>query len=170
MLTGDLALIDEAKRLALHGMSARRVGIASQRSGNFEYDVPSPGFKYNMSDILASIGLIQLRRLNELYERRLSVVQVYEESFGSSQFAGTLKVKSDRESSRHLFPILLELEKLTIDRAQFIAEMQARNIGCSVHFQARAYDVLLRQKIWLPRRRRIFQMRRGLTSAWFRCP
>lgn len=134
MLTGEPALIDECKRLALHGMT-KDAWQRYNKGGSYEYDVPTPGFKYNMPDILASIGLIQLRRLDEMYERRQAIVRFYEENFRGSKYLRTLKVKADRQSSHHLFVILLELEKLKIDRLQFVNELAAMNIGSSVHFK-----------------------------------
>lgn len=134
MLTGEASLLHEAKRLGLHGMSHDAWNRFS-KGGNFDYDVPSPGFKYNMTDILAGIGLVQLRRLGELYERRMSIVRFYDENFKGSAFLRTPRVKADRQSSHHLYVILLELERLKIDRLQFVQELAARNIGCSVHYK-----------------------------------
>jgi dTDP-4-amino-4,6-dideoxygalactose transaminase len=134
MLTGKPELIDHAKQLALHGMS-RGAWQRFAKGGNWEYDVPEPGFKYNMSDILASIGLVQMRRLPELYERRMNIVNFYNDTFRDSKFLKTLKVKKGVQSSHHLYVILLELEKLKIDRNQFIVEMHERNIGTSVNYK-----------------------------------
>jgi dTDP-4-amino-4,6-dideoxygalactose transaminase len=88
-----------------------------------------------MSDIMASIGLVQLRRANELYERRMNIVNFYDKSFKENPYLKTLRVKPGVQSSHHLYIILLELDRLTIDRAQFIAEMAQQNIECSVHFK-----------------------------------
>lgn len=134
MLTGPQDLLDQAKQLGLHGMS-RNAWSRFNKGGSFEYDVPAPGFKYNMSDILASIGLIQLRRLNELYERRMQIVKFYDEAFKGSQYLKTLAQKRGYQSSHHLYVLLLELEKLKIDRAQFVAELSDLNIGSSVHYK-----------------------------------
>lgn len=134
MLTGDPALLLEAKRLGLHGMSHDAWNRYS-KGGSFDYDVPSPGYKYNMTDILACIGLVQLRRLNELYERRMSIVKFYDENFRDCRFLRTLRVKDDRQSSHHLYVVLLDLERLKIDRLQFVQELQGRNIGTSVHYK-----------------------------------
>lgn len=134
MLTGDPTLLHEAKRLGLHGMSHDAWNRFS-KGGSYDYDVPSPGFKYNMTDILAGLGLVQLRRLDELYEKRMSIVKFYDENFRDSSMMRVPKVKSDRQSSHHLYVILLELERLKIDRLQFVQELAGRNIGSSVHYK-----------------------------------
>lgn len=133
MLTGNKELLGRARMLALHGLS-RGAWNRYSKGGSWRYDVPEPGFKYNMSDIQASIGLVQLKRLDELYERRMAVVKFYQEAFDGNPFISTLKVKSGYQSSWHLFVLFLNLEKLKIDRDQFTTELQEANIGCSVHF------------------------------------
>jgi dTDP-4-amino-4,6-dideoxygalactose transaminase len=134
MLTGDPDLIARAKQIALHGMD-RAAWNRFGKGASFEYDVPAPGYKYNMTDIVAGIGLVQLRRLNELFEKRMTVVRHYDESFRNSKFLKVLKTRNDVQSSHHLYVILLDLERLTIDRERFFIEMHDANIGCSVHYK-----------------------------------
>lgn len=133
MLTGDPELVSEARVLALHGMS-RGAWNRFAKGGSWRYDVPLPGFKYNMTDILASLGIVQLRRLDELYERRMKIVNFYLEAFKDHKFVKHLRVKPGNQSSWHLFVIQLELDRLTVERDQFISELQEANIGCSVHY------------------------------------
>jgi dTDP-4-amino-4,6-dideoxygalactose transaminase len=134
MLTGPQDLIDEAKQLGLHGMS-RDAWQRFNKGGSFEYDVPVPGFKYNMTDVAASMGLIQLRRLEELYEKRMQVVKFYNEAFKGTKYFKTLKEKPGFTSSHHLYLILLDPDVLKIGRNEFVSELQANNIGCSVHYK-----------------------------------
>lgn len=134
MLTGPQDLLDKARMMALHGMS-RGAWDRFKKGGNWRYDVPQPGFKYNLTDIAASIGLIQLARLDELYKKRLQVVEFYDESFKNSPHLQTLRVKLGYQSSYHLYPILLNLDKLRIDRDEFIVQLTERNIGSGVHYQ-----------------------------------
>jgi dTDP-4-amino-4,6-dideoxygalactose transaminase len=133
MLTGEEGLISKARTLALHGMS-RNAWNRFAKGGTWRYDVPEPGFKYNMTDILASIGLVQLRRLDELYERRMKLVNYYLEAFKDHKFVKHLRVKPGNQCSWHLFIIQLELDRLKIDRDRFFNELQEANIGCSVHY------------------------------------
>lgn len=133
MLTGPQEKLDQARMIALHGMS-RGAWKRFEKGGNWRYDVPAPGFKYNMSDIQASIGLVQLKRLPELYERRLAIVNRYDQAFKKSNLVKPLTVKSGYQSSHHLYAIRINLEALKIDRDQFIAELAERNIGTGVHY------------------------------------
>ncbi len=133
MLTGSPGLIERARVLSLHGMSHdawKRYGVG----GSWYYDVVAEGFKYNMTDIQAALGLVQLRRLEHMQARRQEVVARYDEAFAG---VGELQIPARRpnvEHAWHLYVLRLNLERLTIDRAQFIEELAARNIGASVHF------------------------------------
>ena len=147
MLTGRADLVLEARRLALHGMS-RGSWDRFAKGGQWRYDVPEPGFKYNLTDIASALGVVQLRRLDELYALRMRVVEIYDAHFAGSKFFKTLGVRPDVGSSHHLYVLRLRPDVLTIGRDQFIAELHERNIGASVHYipihrmsyYARKYD------------------------------
>jgi len=133
MLTGSPKLVDEARIWSLHGMS-RDAWRRYSAEGSWYYEVVRPGFKYNMTDIQAAIGIHQLKRLSWFYERRREIVRHYNEAF--CQFE-ELQIPTERpevEHAWHLYVLRLNLDALTIDRARFIAELQARKIGTSVHF------------------------------------
>lgn len=134
MLTGPAELMEQARMLALHGMS-KDAWERFKPGAKWEYDVPRPGFKYNMPEIMASLGLIQLQRLNELYESRMKMVRVYDKFFKNFPYAKILATRPGFQSSHHLYVMLLELEKLSIDRNKFIEELTARKIGTSVHYK-----------------------------------
>jgi dTDP-4-amino-4,6-dideoxygalactose transaminase len=74
MITGPQALIDQARMLALHGMS-KNAWDRFAKGGTWKYDVPAPGYKYNLTDIASALGLVQLERIGELYARRFSATQ-----------------------------------------------------------------------------------------------
>jgi dTDP-4-amino-4,6-dideoxygalactose transaminase len=133
MMTGPESLVEEGRRLALHGMS-RAAWDRFNKGGHWRYDVPEPGFKYNMMDMAAALGVAQLQRIDELYGRRMKIVEIYKQAFNGHKFITPLKVRSGVQSSYHLFGILLNLDALTLDRDRFIVEMSERNIGCSVHY------------------------------------
>ncbi|MGE3760111.1 MAG: DegT/DnrJ/EryC1/StrS family aminotransferase, partial [Pseudobdellovibrionaceae bacterium] len=98
MLTGSKDLIDQCRVLALHGMT-RNAWERFSKGGTWKYDVPEPGYKYNMTDAAAAMGVVQLRRLDELYERRMKIVNFYNQEFARSEFVKPLKVKSGYQSS-----------------------------------------------------------------------
>jgi dTDP-4-amino-4,6-dideoxygalactose transaminase len=133
MLTGEADLIDRARLWSLHGMSSDAYKRYSAE-GSWYYEVVLPGFKCNMTDIQASLGLQQLKKLPRFQDRRREVVRRYNAAFGELQ---ELQVPVERpgvESAWHIYPLRLNLEALTIDRNRFIEELKARNIGTSVHF------------------------------------
>ena len=76
MLTGDRELLSQARIVSLHGMSHGALSRYEQ-GGSWRYDVVLPGFKYNMSDIQASLGLCQLRRLPDFQKRRTEIANQY---------------------------------------------------------------------------------------------
>ena len=133
MLTGDPDIVEQARVWSLHGMSHDAYKRYSAE-GSWYYEVILPGFKCNMTDIQAAIGLHQLRKLPQFQARRREIVHRYNEAF--SQFE-ELQIPTQRpevEHAWHLYVLRLNLDMLTIDRARFIEELKARNIGTSVHF------------------------------------
>lgn len=133
MMTGPKEFIDRARVAALHGMS-RNAWNRFQKGGSWKYDVEMPGYKYNLTDIASAIGLVQLERINELFERRMAIVNFYEKAFAGNKFVTPLKTRPGYQSSRHLYVIQLNLETLTIGRDEFMVQMNERNIGVSVHY------------------------------------
>ncbi len=133
MLTGEPELIDRARIWSLHGMSRDAYNRYSAE-GSWYYEVILPGFKCNMTDIQAALGLQQLRKLDGFQERRRQIVRRYNEAFAPYDVLQTPVERPDIESAWQIYAIRLCLERLTIDRARFIEELKARNIGTSVHF------------------------------------
>lgn len=133
MMTGPEDLVEVSRRLALHGMS-RGAYDRFAKGGNWKYDVPEPGYKYNLTDIASAIGLVQLARLDELYDRRMVIVREYERAFAGHKHVSTVRTRAGVTNSHHLFVLLLNLETLTIDRDRFMVELSERNIGASVHY------------------------------------
>lgn len=133
MLTGARDLIDRASIWSLHGMS-RDSHKRYAAEGSWYYEVVLPGFKCNMTDLQASLGLQQLKKLPRFQKRRRKVVERYNEAFSELPELQVPGEQAGVESAWHLYALRLNLECLKIDRNQFIEEMKARNIGTSVHF------------------------------------
>ena len=133
MLTANPDLIAAARIWSLHGMSRDAYNRYSAE-GSWHYEVVLPGFKCNMTDIQASLGLQQLKRLPEFQARRREVVELYQTAFDSRPELQVPVERADVESAWHIYPLRLNLETLTIGRSRFIEEMKARQIGTSVHF------------------------------------
>ena len=133
MLTGEPDFIDRARVLSLHGMS-RDAWKRYSKGGSWFYEILAPGFKYNMTDLQASIGLQQLRKLNGFQERRREIVAFYMEAFGGVEELELPVEHHDVRHAWHLFVLRIRPELMRIDRSRFIDELTARNIGTSVHF------------------------------------
>lgn len=133
MLTGPPDVIEEARLWSLHGMS-RDAWRRYSSTGSWYYEVVRPGFKYNMTDIQAAIGLQQLKRLPGMQAQRQVILEQYNRAFEGLEELQIPVVRPEVDSAWHLYVIRLNLERLTLDRARFIEEMRARNIGTSVHF------------------------------------
>jgi dTDP-4-amino-4,6-dideoxygalactose transaminase len=133
MLTGSPGLIERARVVALHGLS-RDAWSRYDRSGSWRYDVSMPGYKYNMTDLQASLGLWQLRKLRGFHERRVEVAQQYTAAFEESDALQPPTARPHVGHAWHLYVLRLNLERLTIGRDAFIDELRARQVGASVHF------------------------------------
>jgi len=119
--------------LTLHGMS-RDAWKRYTGAGSWYYEVVLPGYKDNMTDIQAALGIHQVRRLEGFIETRRRYARLYDEAFFELPEVEVPIVRPGRCHVYHLYPILLRLERLAIDRARFIEELRARGIGTSVHF------------------------------------
>ncbi|MFA4926186.1 MAG: DegT/DnrJ/EryC1/StrS aminotransferase family protein [Candidatus Aminicenantales bacterium] len=133
MLTGEEAFIERARIISLHGMS-HDAWKRYDKGGSWYYEVIYPGFKYNMTDIQASIGLAQLKKVNSFQKRRREIVTAYNEAFKGQVALETPVVRPEVAHAWHLYVLRLNSNVLTIGRDQFIEELKIRNIGTSVHF------------------------------------
>ncbi|MBI4874397.1 MAG: DegT/DnrJ/EryC1/StrS aminotransferase family protein [Acidobacteria bacterium] len=129
--TDDDEFAQRVRLLALHGMS-RDAWKRYAQSGSWYYEVHEPGYKYNMTDLQASLGIHQLRRLDGFLERRRRLAALYDAAFAD---LSELRLPADLPGRRHAYHIYpVQLRGLSIDRAQFIDELRQANIGTSVHF------------------------------------
>jgi dTDP-4-amino-4,6-dideoxygalactose transaminase len=122
-----------ATTMSLHGIS-KDAWKRYTSEGSWEYEVVAAGFKYNMTDIAAALGLAQLGRVDEMYERRAAIAQRYTQAFARTAELQAPLVYPDRTSAWHLYILRLNLEHLSGDRAAFIQALGEANIGTSVHF------------------------------------
>jgi dTDP-4-amino-4,6-dideoxygalactose transaminase len=133
MLTGEPEFLENARVMSLHGMS-RDAWKRYDKGGSWRYDVLLPGFKYNMTDLQASIGLWQLRKQAVFQRRRTEVANAYTRAFSSCDALEAPVHLPDVTHAWHLYILRLRPEALRIGRDEFITELTARNIGTSVHF------------------------------------
>jgi len=124
---------DKMRMLSLHGISHDAWNRYSAE-GSWYYEVISPGYKYNLTDIAASLGVEQLKRCDEFYERRRRIAAAYHEGFADLPEIKTPVSRADVQHAWHLYVIQLELERLRLDRRAFIEALREKNVGTSVHF------------------------------------
>jgi perosamine synthetase len=124
---------DRMRIMSLHGIS-RDAWKRYTAEGSWYYEIIAPGYKYNLTDIAAAIGIHQLRKADRFHQRRTELAVLYQELLEEVAEIILPQVQPDRVHSWHLFAIRLKLDCLTLDRAQFITELQQRGIGTSVHW------------------------------------
>lgn len=131
--TNNEEIAERCAIMRLHGIN-RDAWKRYSESGSWYYEVVAPGYKYNFTDLQASLGLPQLKKVDAMWEWRKKIASKYFEGLKDLDLIKLPVVKSDRESSWHLFPVRLNLEMLTKNRAQIIDELKNNNIGVGVHF------------------------------------
>ncbi len=131
--TDDDEIAGKMKILRLHGIS-KDAWKRYSSEGAWYYEVLYPGYKYNMTDIQAAIGIHQLKRLEKMQKRREEIAKMYNEAFENIPGIITPTVRDYVHHAWHLYPILVDLNKLRIDRNKIIEALRAENIGVSVHF------------------------------------
>lgn len=132
MLTGSEGLLDEARIWSLHGMSKdawKRYGGA----GAWFYEVTRAGFKYNLTDIAAAIGIHQLRKVDAFQRRREEIVRRYLTGFGTVPGLEMPAERREVAHAWHLFVLRISRE-LSVDRNDVIERLAAAGIAASVHF------------------------------------
>jgi len=133
LTTADSTLADRVRMRRLHGMS-RDAWKRYSGTGSWRYDVSYPGFKYNMTDIAAAIGRVQLERLPALQRRRREIVAIYDDLFSGVAELRLPATRPEVEHGWHLYVVRLRPERLRITRDELIERLKAQRIGTSVHF------------------------------------
>jgi len=136
VVSDDRELIEKVKLLKFHGL-ARDAWQRYARMGALQDEVALPGFKYNLTDIQASLGITQLKRLNELNRRRAFLAGLYDRRLAGIEGFDPIRPPSyPHLHSHHLYVVLLKLERLRLSRDEFLVELKKRNIGTGIHFRA----------------------------------
>jgi len=119
--------------MRLHGI-ARDAWKRYSAEGSWFYEVLEAGFKYNLTDLQAALGVVQLAKCDAMNRNRERVAQRYTSAFQSLEALDVPGKSSDRTTSWHLYVLRLRLERLRIDRNKFIQELADRGVSASVHF------------------------------------
>jgi dTDP-4-amino-4,6-dideoxygalactose transaminase len=131
--TNDEEIAERCTIMRMHGIN-RDAWKRYTESSSWYYEVVAPGFKYNFTDLQASLGLPQLKKVDQMWQSRKNIAAKYTQALKDNELLTLHGVKENRDSSWHLFPIRLKLEFLKINRAQLIDEMRKLNVGAGVHF------------------------------------
>ena len=132
LVTRNEEWAQRAGRLRLHGMN-RDAWKRYDRGGSWQYDIEEMGYKYNMTDIAAAMGLSQLKKVEMLQKKREEIASKYSDAFAVSDALIPYIVK-EGISAWHLYPLKINPEALTISRDEFIMKLEERGIKTSVHF------------------------------------
>lgn len=129
----DPELAQRIRRLALHGLSHdawKRYTV----SGSWYYQVIEQGYKYNLTDLAASLGLTQLAKIETMWQRRAAIAARYNQAFAEMPELEVPAVPGDAKHAWHLYILRLRLDQLNINRNQFFDALREAGILCSVHF------------------------------------
>lgn len=124
---------DRIRILSLHGIS-RDAWKRYSAEGSWRYDIEARGFKYNLTDLQAAIGLAQLQKSQLLLDRRAALAARYSQALAGLDAFSTPSVPANVTHAWHLYVLQLNLDRLRISRDRFIEELKSRGIGSSVHF------------------------------------
>ncbi len=133
VLTSDVSMADEIKLRALHGMTKDAWKRYSDE-GFRHYQVVSLGFKYNMMDLQAAIGIHQLERVEENWLRRREVWSYYQDALSTSGLILPADPRADTRHAYHLYTVCVDEQRTGIDRDAFLDGMTGQGIGVGVHY------------------------------------
>ena len=129
-------LVERIRRLKFHGLGADAYDRTMQGRSP-QAQVQEPGYKYNITDIAAALGVVQLRRLDEMNARRAALIDLYMKGLEDVPEIIPLKVPAyPHRHSWHLFIVRLDIRKARMDRDTFMQKLKERNIGSGLHFRA----------------------------------
>jgi dTDP-4-amino-4,6-dideoxygalactose transaminase len=133
-ITEDADLARRMRMMSLHGLSQ---DAWDRYSGgrSWDYRIVAPGYKYNLTDVAAAIGVHQLARAEAMRLERESVARRFREALSDVEEIELPPDGPDRIHSWHLFPIRLRLDRLKVDRDTFLDELRDAGVGCSVHWR-----------------------------------
>lgn len=132
LVVPDGEMADKIRAWSLHGMSRNAWNRYSEK-GSWQYDVVAPGFKYNMTDIQAALGIVQLEKFDRMQERRHHIAQAFSEALQGLPVELPV-VKEGVTHAWHLYPLRLMLDRIQGTRAEVIEDLKQQQIGTSVHF------------------------------------
>ncbi len=135
LTTNDDHYADKLRILSLHGISKnawKRYG----KEGFQHWELLMPGYKYNMFDVQASLGIHQIKKVESFLNRRVQIVKKYNDAFEKTEEIQLLKPESNIKHAHHLYVTVIKTENLKVSRDEVLNEIQKRGIGVAVHFRS----------------------------------
>jgi dTDP-4-amino-4,6-dideoxygalactose transaminase len=148
-VTADAGLAARMQMMALHGLS-RGAWQRYRQNGSWDYQILEAGFKYNMTDVAAALGVHQLRRAEAMRQARERLARRYLELLAHLDEVELPPDPPERVHSWHLLPLRLRLDRLDIDRDAFGRALQERGVGVSVHWRPLHLHEYYRRCGWSP--------------------
>jgi UDP-4-amino-4-deoxy-L-arabinose-oxoglutarate aminotransferase len=145
LVTDDAALAERARRLKFHGLAVDAFDRQSQVRKP-QAQVVEPGFKYNLSDLHAALGLAQLERIGEINARRRELAQLYLEGLRGLAVQPLRPPADPDEHAWHLFILRIDPQRCGLDRDAFMEALKARGVGTGIHFIATHLHPWYRQR------------------------
>jgi dTDP-4-amino-4,6-dideoxygalactose transaminase len=144
--TNDDRIADEIRIRSLHGIS-RDAWKRYSAAGYTPYDCMYPGYKYNMMDLQASLGIHQLAKVDRFWALRDKYWKMYNDAFSQlDEVIVPVPDEPDTKHGRHLYTLLLDLDKVNVDRYEVMELLRQENIGSGVHFVALHLHSLYRER------------------------
>jgi len=131
--TNNSEYAERARMMSLHGIS-KDAWKRYTAEGSWYYEVLSPGYKYNLTDIAAALGLGQLRKCQRFWEARRQIAKWYDEAFADLSELQLPACRPEVQHAWHLYVVQLQLDRLRINRNDFFEELKKEGVGASVHF------------------------------------
>ncbi|REK10866.1 MAG: DegT/DnrJ/EryC1/StrS family aminotransferase [Planctomycetota bacterium] len=149
-VTDDQELADRMRMMSLHGLS-HDAWDRYRGGGTWDYQIVEAGYKYNMTDVAAAIGVHQLARAEAMRQERENSARWYLDALADVEEIELPEMPENRVHAWHLFPVRLRLDRLNIDRNAYFAALRGAGIGCSVHWRPLHLHPYYRERFgWRP--------------------
>lgn len=133
LTTNDDQAADRCRMMSLHGIS-RDAWKRYTAEGTWAYDIIAPGYKYNLTDVAAALGLVQLDKLERMWHRRVEIARRYDAAFARVAALEVPTRTAANQHAWHLYMLRIDNERVVGGRDRVMDELRRRNIGASVHF------------------------------------